>query len=136
MKENWAKWQPVGGLSNKYNVDLIRYSIANGFQITFSECQNKEKKIIFTFKMGIDAYRQADENFMNHTIKKLKDLHGSDLYGNWTFFKVTDSLYLQWILEESYGTTESYPLIHYAFLAGNVILDVASLHDPIVEFIN
>jgi hypothetical protein len=125
-------------LSNKYNVDLIKYSIENGFQITFSECQNKEKKVLFTFEIGIDAYRQADENVMKHTMKKLNDAHGSDLYGNWTFFKVTNSLYLKWLFEESYEVSEILygPLTHYSFLAGNVIIDVADSVGPVVEFID
>lgn len=143
MQENWEKWEPIIKLEQKYNIDAIEYTIKGGFKITLSKCgaifpkdNDKVKKVIITFKAGIFAHRETDESFMLYTIKMLKNNYGSDFFSKWTFFKVTNSAYLKWISEQSFGLADSYPLTHYSLLAGNAALDIVNDDEPVVEFID
>ena len=138
MQENWQNWEPISGLSNKYIIDLIKCDSDVGFQIKFSECRNKEKKILVTFKNGVFAYREADEKIKNYAVTKLSNAEGLDIYSNWTFFKVTNSSYLKWLSEESGTLSEIFYGItnHYAFAAENMLLEVADNSEPIVEVID
>lgn len=136
MKKNWERWEPISGLKDKYNIDSVEDTLMDGFKITLSECCDKGKRVAVTFKNGIFAHRETHEIFRLATYKLLDDNYGKDFYEKWTFFKVTNSSYLKWLSEQSYTLSDVYSVTHYSFLAGNVMLDIAHVNEPTVEFID
>jgi hypothetical protein len=128
MQECWGIWEPVSGLKDKYNIDTIEYTLMGGFIITFSECDDKEKKVTVTFKHGVLAHREFDEK-LDHSYEK-------DFSAQWTFFKVTNSSYLKWLSEQSHTLSEYYSVTQYSFLAMNKTLDVVISYEPIVELVS
>jgi len=68
-------------------------------------------------------------------INKIDERYGTEFYAEWTFFKVTNSEYIQWLSEQSYGIAESESLIHFSILAGDSIVDVIAAYEPKITII-
>ena len=131
MHEKWIKWEPVEALAPLYYIDEIHDTMA-GFTIKLSEYKDEKKGVILLFENGIEGYRNADESFRYKTILYLHKQYGDSFLGQWTFFKVQNSSYIQWLLEESCGTNYSLSLTHFSFFTGNDVLDVVSTDEPTV----
>ncbi len=134
MQEQWVQWKPVNNLSTKYNIDAISDSLDN-FKVELTDYNNGKNKVIVTFENSVDAYRTTDETFRLNCINTLDKQYGPDFYGKWTFFKVTNSKYIQWLSEESCTISDSLPLVHFSFIAANCILDVVTTYEPKVELV-
>jgi len=119
------KWEPINGLNGEYNIDNIELTDKGGLRITFSEYHNIGKKVLVSFEHGVLAH--------NEHIRKLVI---NDSSKKWTFFKKTDSSYLKWLSEQSFGLSDFYKVTHYSFIAENIILDVVNTYEPIVVFID
>lgn len=135
MTEQWTKWEPIRGLANKYYIDSISND-ENGFIIQLSDANNEEKKIRVIFEDSVYASRDTDESFRRNTVGILHEQYGIDFYGDWTFFKVTNSSYLKWLSVESYGITDSLHFTHFSFVAADSILDVVTNYEPKVILID
>jgi hypothetical protein len=134
MKEIWEKWEPIENLAAKYYIDAVLDTIED-FKIILSQEDKRNNKIHIIFENSVDAYRSTDESFRLHLIETLDKRYGSDFYGDWTFFKVKNSLYIQWLSEQSYGISEDLNFIHFSFVAADSILDVVTNYEPKVLFI-
>lgn len=134
MMEKWIKWEPIKGLSPKYYIESISDNI-NGFEIILFEGHDNKEKVHVIFENSVDAYNCSEEGFRLKTIWNLGDKYGKDFYGDWTFFKVINSKYLQWLSKESVEMYDSLSLIHFSFLAADSVLDVVTTYEPRVEII-
>jgi hypothetical protein len=138
MEEYLKVWEPLSGLIDRYNVDFTEYTINSTFKILLGEAYSYGKKISVTFKDGIYAHRDTERGLrMGHSpIEMSNDNDELESNGEWAFFKVNNSLYIKWLLEESGTKVDSSPLLHFLFACENSILDVVATHEPIVEFLD
>ncbi|KHF30062.1 hypothetical protein [Anoxybacillus sp. EFIL] len=134
MQEKWERWEPIGDLSLKYYVESLSDSI-EGFKILLSDAYDENKKVEVIFEDSVHAYRSTDESFRQSVINKIDEQYGTQFYAEWTFFKVANSEYIQWLSEQSYGISESESLIHFCFLAGDSIVDVVAAYEPKIAII-
>lgn len=135
MTENWIKWEPIHGLGKKYNIDSIS-DTAKEFSIVLSEYYNEKKKVHVVFEKSVASYRNTDESFRLTTMHSLGQKYSKEFYGEWTFFKVANSSYIQWLLDESYVNRYTQSFIHFSFIAGDSILDIVTTYEPTIELIN
>lgn len=134
MLEEWTRWQPVQGLGPKYFIDSISDNL-DGLQIILFEKRAKKERVIITFEDSVDGYIRMDETYRYKLILDLGEKYGLDFYGDWTFFKVTNSSFLKWISEQSCTISDHRHLIHFSILAGDSVLDIVSGLEPKVEII-
>ena len=134
MIEKWIKWEPVEGLYSTYYVDILVDS-KKEFKIILSEEKNPQKKIQIIFENSVYAYRNTYESFRQNTIHILKKQYGESFYINWTFFKITNSSYLSWLAEQSYGITDEINLTHFSIIAANEIIDIVAGYEPTIKSI-
>ena len=134
MQEQWIKWEPLQGLSEKYYIDCIVDSIED-FSVLLSD-YNNEKKIKIIFKNSVDAYRSTDESYRLKTINDLDKEHGLDFYVKWSFFKVLNSDYIKWLSQESFKISDYSSFTHFSIVAADSILDIVTNYEPRIEFIN
>jgi hypothetical protein len=134
MKEEWKKWEPIKGLSKKYYTESIIDDF-DGFKVVLCDENNKGKKAIITFDSSVSSYKWTNETFRLDTAAFLDKEYGSNFYTEWTFFKITNSPYLQLLSKESSGIADYYSLIHFAIIESNAILDVIASYEPKVELI-
>ena len=135
MSEKWAKWEPVSGLAEKYDIDSIIDDIES-FRMLLATGDESKKKVRVIFEESVDAYRRSDEALRVDLIGDLRQQYGGNFYGKWTFFKVENSTYLRWISEQSCTIADSLPYMHFAFIAGNFVVDVIAFYEPKVEFLD
>ncbi len=131
QNEQWIRWEPIKDLSEKYYVDAIS-DTKKGFRITLLDAHNEKKKVKIFFKKSVDFYQSTEETL---TIKRLDELfckYGEKFPTTWTFFKVTNSSYVQWLANQSCGIIEPQRLIHYAVLAIDYFVDIVDPCEPVV----
>src|SRR5699024_6842317 len=114
MTERWKKWMPVKGLPPKmYNNLLVDGE--EGVILNFSD-ENDTKRIIVKFDGNVLSYRNTDEGSLMKMLIFLDENYGSSLYYNWSIFKATNTAYINWFLEESFGIYKAAEIHHYIFL--------------------
>lgn len=129
MDENWQRWEIGSELSSKYYIDSISDRV-DGFRILLSDANDESKKVEVLFEDSVHAYRSTDESYRQSTINNLDERYGTEFYGDYTFFKVSNSEYIHWLSLHSYGIAESEPLYHFSFLAVDSVLDVIATYEP------
>lgn len=138
MLEKWVKWMPVEGLSPKYYIESLSSGICNGLIITMSAASAAnaaEKKVKVIFEESVHAYRCTDESFRQSTLYDINKVYGTPFYSEWTFFKVVNSGYLQWLSTQSFNIVDTEPLTHFSFLATDVVIDVIAAYEPKIELL-
>ena len=135
MAEQWKKWEPIQGLSEKYYVESI-VNIIGVFKVFLCDAQDQNKKIVVIFENSIDVYRSTQENLRLSVLHTLKEQYGEHFYETWTFFKITDSTYVQWLSDQSYKISDAMEFQHFVLIGTNTIVDLINYHDPKVEFLN
>lgn len=133
MEEKWIRWRPIDGLSEKYRFESITHSL-DGFEMIFSEVCD-ERRRIRVFFYDVDLYRTTREPAMHRLVRELSVRYGDDFCGRWTFFKVENSEYTAWAMEESQGIYEAQYFPHYSFITANAVIDIVS-NEPTVEFLS
>lgn len=131
--EQWEHWMPINNLSKKYYIDYI-LSDSKIFKIILTDINNVKNKVHVVFEDSIHAFKWVDEIYRFKKIEQLNKQFGTNFCEEWTFFKVTNSDYLKWISDQSYGISDDRDLIHFSFIGANSILDVIDI-DPKVEII-
>lgn len=129
MSEKWIRWEPIEGLLANYDIDAI-LDLEEGLKIIL-KCDQKQVNVFF--KNGAASYIKTDETLRCYLIGSLSKQYGRDFYASWTFFKVENSEYLQWLEEQSCTISQGYDLQHFVFMTDDSILDVATSGEPIVE---
>ncbi len=133
MNEIYTRCNQIEGIRGQYEVESIHDTL-NGITFTFYSCTDKKNKVQVIFEPYVESYRNTTEGFRMKSESELHEQEGEE-YGNWTFFTVTNSSYLKWLSEETYGYTEEFELIHYFFLCEDTIIDVIVRWEPRVTVI-
>ncbi|MBB4823292.1 hypothetical protein HNO89_000512 [Sporosarcina luteola] len=128
--EHWNKWKPINGMPSKlYNDALIDNK--EGITLEFSD-EDHKKKIFVTFEHGVLSYRNTDEGSLLKRLDYLDQQYGTNFYSECTLFKVEDSDYMDWFLDESLGIYERSQLEHYVFLTLNDVIEILTTYPPCV----
>ena len=130
MEEKWIKWEPIPNLAEKYYIESITDN-TDGLNILMYN--NLHEKVLVSFPATLRSYRNTCESFLVRTIEDLEENYGSEFYGKWTFFRVTNSQYLKSLNGESYGISESYDFKHFCLLTMDAMIDIATGSEPTVE---
>lgn len=129
MNETWKKWEPVKGLAKKYYIDAIQDDIG-GFKVKLTDRDNEDNKLTIIFLESVWSYRSVEEGLRALTMEKLAQKYGANFYTEWTFFKIENSRYLNWIYEESYDVARDSGLMHFCLVGMDDILDIIASCDP------
>ncbi|MCG3089818.1 hypothetical protein [Sporosarcina cyprini] len=128
--ERWERWIPIFGLPPRLFNDSFLDS-KEGIILEFSD-ENNQKKVEFKFEDGVLAYRNIDEGSLLKRLNYLDQHYGVDFYSEWTLFKVTNSEFMNWFLDESSGIYEPNQLIHYVFFTPNDVIEILTTYTPSV----
>lgn len=131
VKEEWKKWEPIKNVSAKYYIDYI-LNDSKIFKIILIERDNEFNKVSILFESSIHAFRWSDETYRYKTIIMLSEKYGRSFYSG-TLFKITNSDYIKWLLDQSNKIKNENDLIHFSFIGANSVLDVIGTAEPIVE---
>lgn len=131
MAEEWSQWKLLKGISSKMYLEKL-VNDKNGTLLMFkSKDDNDTVEVLF--EDSILSLRSTDEGRRLKTINFLDKKYGTEFYAKWTFFKVSNSSYLEWIHQETYDMYTSYNVEHYVFLTPDDIVEILSTYEPIVR---
>lgn len=133
MQEKWIRWEPIIGLSKKYHSKLISNSHSRGFVIKLAN--EIDKKISIKFPGSVISYRITNESYIFDTLTFLESHYDKNFYAEWTFFKIENSEYLEWIKKQSYGAYDDLKLKHLCILADDLRFDFITSYEPEVKYI-
>lgn len=134
MKEKWIKWFPIKDQSKgNFYIDKIE-DVEDGLKI-FVTADNDSFKLAFIFKGNSWSYRSTNESHRVLTISKLSEEYGVDFYKDWGFFKIENSRYAKWVIEESGGFYDDFEPNHFVFKGLEWIVDVVDEYEPEIETI-
>jgi hypothetical protein len=132
MEERWVQWEPKKEFKGKYHIDIISDSL-DGFELLLTSKEDENKKVKVLFGDVVDAYRNTDGSFRQKTIYYLDENYGTNFYTQWTFFKVLNSEYAQWLSAQSYKTFDFLQCIHFAIVTDDAVIDIVTNTEPQVE---
>lgn len=130
MQELWTRWEPENILPRKYNIELVTETNNGELKITLSDPDDTQK-VYVTFP-EIDSYRNTNESYTLEIIHYLEKTYGRSFYANWTFFKIENSEYLEWLSDKSHGISDDYQMMHFCILGRDFLVDIACTSDPII----
>lgn len=136
MQEQWTRWEPIKGLAGKYYIDFITDSLDEGFKVILTERDNEKKTVHVIFKDSVDCYTSTNESYINHLIFNLDKDYGPSFYGDWTFFKITNSDYLKRLSVISSTISDDANFTHFVLLASDSMLDIITNYEPEIKFID
>jgi len=130
MVEQWTRWEPIPNLAPKYSVYVLNFN-KKGLRIELMDDEHENKIVEISFKRPVVAYTRTDESFILNLLCDLSNAYGDVFYGYWTFFKVTNSRYIQQISQNLRHTiSDSSSLIHFVIMSGNDMVDIVSDYEP------
>jgi hypothetical protein len=129
MNETWSHWVPRNGLERRYNIKSILDGNKGLILLLSPECKEAHD-IQITFGYSASAHRTTYETFRHALIIYLHQKYGSDFYTKWTFFKVENSLYMQWLREQSEGMSDFEHYQHFAILTPDLFVDILAMKEP------
>lgn len=132
MIEQWSRWEPAEGLSNKYYIDSISDTMEE-LEIILSDANDRRIRVMF--ENSVDSYKSTDETYKLQLICDLDEQYGTDFYSNWIFFKITNSSYIQDTLNGSGVIFNSQEFIHFCIFTSDVAIDILATYEPKVELI-
>jgi len=133
MTEQWIQWTPCEDLHGKYMIKKLTAD-ANGLIVDLYAYNGDNHIIEVACKPYAQASRYNSKQWRLHDLcNQLSKSYGEEFHKNWTFFKVLDSEYLEWLDDES-GTVSSYcGIMHFCVLAENGVVDIGTDCAPIVR---
>lgn len=134
MIEQWIRWEPIPHLVRQYYIWKLT-DFEGKLEIILKDAVNDTPSVKVVFNSIRCAYRYTDELFRAELVHKLNQQHAGTSYMNWTFFKVENSSYIKWFSEQSYTISDRFGLKHFAIITDDEMLDIATLHEPKVEFV-
>jgi len=131
--EEWARWEPLQGLSGGFSIKELQMSHVGVRIVLFNE--NSGIKIEIWFDGPTYAYRCTNESLCFGIFPALGVRYGHDFYIKWSFFKISNSEYLEWVASKTTGSIDDYPLDHFCIVGNDEIIDVLANYEPSVRVI-
>ena len=129
METTFEKWYPCDNLDTMYDVHDVWLGQEGYSFILLSDGQHRKKlegqRLMFTWE-SIVSYQLSEERYR-------EDLWVSDPKQAWSFWKSTDSSYLNALRERSTLVPDG--AVHWLFVGTNLIADVIAAQPPKVTVI-
>lgn len=132
--EQWVRWKPLQELSGRFLVDDLHMSHVGVRILLISE--NNDIKIEILFDGPTYAYRCTNESLCFGIFPSLGVRYGHDFYANWSFFKINNSDYLQWVASKTTGSIDDYTLDHFCIIGNNDVFEILSRYEPLIKIIS
>lgn len=132
FSEDWSRWDPViTGIEDNYYIESIQ-ELNGDLKIRLTKI-NEDKHMEIFFEGLVCAYRSTYETFRACLINNLAQKYGSDFYEGRSLFKVANSRYAKWAVEESSGTLSENEITHFVIMGTESIVDVLAFEAPSVR---
>jgi len=128
QKNKLVKWNPINGSSVLF-VEAI-HDDYEGFRVLLKEDGGESRMLKIKFESAL-SYKNTDESYM------LKTWHNTskEILGN-IFYKIENSEYLSKFHEDSMNIYQDWKIKHFAIYTTQDCIDILSLQDPEIQWLN
>jgi hypothetical protein len=124
----FQKWTPLESIPDRLYCEAI-HDDYEGFRVLLKG-EDATSPVLRIGFSSVLAYRKVDEGSLLRTLDLMKNLNKFPLY------TVSNSPFVKWLHEESYGIYKDSETIHYAILTANDCIDVLTEDEPKVEWLD
>lgn len=129
--EDWTRWEPAEGLSGRYYIDSFGM-VGDHWDFVIMLCnEDNTQKVEIRFEGAVVSYRYTNESYCFGIFGQLSKKYGDEFYSTWSFFKIHNSDYIQWIVSKSYDSD----FTHFCIIGGDEVIDIISTYEPKVTSI-
>ena len=127
MRETWIAWNPTNlPMCHAYSAVIHQDDL--GFHIVI-DCDIGKVEILFpglvpTYTYSVEGIRMATWAPMQ------VENNDEKFFTKWFIFKIEDSSYINWALQESCGFYTADELSHYRIVTSYEVIDILSIGDP------
>lgn len=121
----WQKWQPMADVAPEYRLIKIA-DIVGSFSIILAD-QSTNQQLTILFKDSVNAHRVR---IIDKEHRSLEQDQICVIDAHWPFFKSSDSLYLQSLIDQSYGAWDSPDNCHFLIRTKSYIIDIFAEYEP------
>jgi hypothetical protein len=134
--EQWQRWEPISGLSEKYYVMSVEDSFTL-FELRLCDVQDPTKQLRVFCHDSVDAYSCAATTARQNTLKRLAAEYGNNFCTQWTFFMVLNSSYVQQLSAQSHEFYRAQWFSHFVIIGTNMMIEMVNNTNfpPQVEWI-
>lgn len=130
--ENWIVWNPTNvELGKAYAVEAVHCEDQIKFII---DCE--ENKIEITYDGFIPVYTYSLEGIRTATWGSVQEQHNDKyFFKKWFLYKVENSRFLKWALEESCGYYSEKEIVHYCIVTQQSLMDIVATSEPKIKIL-
>lgn len=129
MKEKWMEWTPTIIPEGKYEL-ISLHQDWDGLKLIFDD---EIHRVVVMYTEGFLAVRSCDEGDRWKTVDAVLAENGGEFFKKKLFFKVYNSEYKKWYIDESFAVRNDNEFEHHSYVTANDIVDILALCDPKVE---
>ncbi len=131
----WVIWKPADEVAKKYRLESLTTEMELP-DVLLTEVGNNKKKLLLNFEYRVFSYRKTKLCANSHIVQKLNEQHGLAFAAEWSFFKVGNSSYAQWVSDQSYNFIPFDHLIHFAIITEDALLEFVSGGEPEISHVD
>ena len=124
--EQWTVWNPTD-LSACWAYSADVHLDEQGFHVV-ADCDIGKVEILFPCL--VPTYTYSDEGIRMATWGPMQLEHGKEIFRKWFIFKIENSSYIRWALQESCGFYSEEALSHYRIVTSDEVIDILSIGEP------
>lgn len=129
MSEKWSVWPIVTLPEDVYELMDLQMD-GGGLKLIF---ESKVLRVKVFYEEGLLIFRCSDEGMRWKTIDNVLAERGRTFFKGKLFFKVENSDFKEWFMQETFFTRDGEKIEHHAFVTIDDMVDVLAVHDPIIE---
>lgn len=129
MIEEWKKWNIDDIPAERYELFEIQLN-ENGLTIILG---SENIKLEIMYKETYLMFRCSDEGYRWKTVDAILNKEGGGFFKTNFFFKVENSEYKKWFINENFETWTETEFEHHAYVTDNDIVDVLARCEPVIN---
>lgn len=132
MDEKWNIWKPISIPNGKYELMSLQLD-GDGLKLIFDD---ENIKVVVCYKETYLSFRCCDEGDRWKTVDNVLSKEGGSFFKDKLFFKIENSEYKKWFMDETFGIWSEDDFEHHAYVTANDIVDVLAGREPEISVIS
>lgn len=128
--ENWIPWNPLNILGcQAFSVEIKQTDCGTDFWV---KCENQTVSLLF--EGNVPMYVYSDEGIRMASYAPVQEKNNDKYYfRKWFLYKIENSDFIKWSIQESCGLCEIYGLQHFCIVTQNEVVDILSSVEPTIK---
>lgn len=128
-QEQWIIWKPIENLPNKCWLNMVNETPSQQLIILLSD-KKETCTVSLEFNNNVTMYKVSEETCTINLLYDVIGKYGDDFMHGSTFFKILNSSYVEWLVQQSNGLLNAENLNHYCIFGIDSVIDIITSQEP------